>query len=406
MMNKLIIIKDIVNLILQYILYYITFIEISYISDKNTINYLLPLIVIVYLLISYFARKFSKNIITFALIHLAIFSCNFYLPINNNDKIVISLIALFICFLASEYWWDRNTKPIIKRPYIGFELFFVIFLLISNQSEELFKQVLLILGIIYLLLNVLSIYLENLKAYIKFNEIIEDLPVSNVISSTNLCISCIFIIWFIIVFSIKFLALDKLLTLIISPIINFILYFIFSLLKYITTLVGLSDTDGWVIHPIEEIPDPVQNATNENIFLQMLIQGIKFLLILAVILGISYLIYKYLKNKSSKYQLATDKIETIHKNNKLNSNKKSHFNFISLSHDNNNYKIRKIYFNKISKFKLQIPSINKLLTHLQISKEVAKNSENDISELTNLYEKARYSNTACTKEDVKRAKQS
>ena len=56
------------------------------------------------------------------------------------------------------------------------------------------------------------------------------------------------------------------------------------------------------------------------------------------------------------------------------------------------------------KLKKNIKSINKTLTHIEISNEVEKNSNENINTLTSIYEKARYSNNPCTKDEVTKAK--
>ena len=52
------------------------------------------------------------------------------------------------------------------------------------------------------------------------------------------------------------------------------------------------------------------------------------------------------------------------------------------------------------KLKKNIKSINKTLTHIEISNEVEKNSNENINKLTSIYEKARYSNNPCTMDDI------
>ena len=406
-MNKnLNIIKDLSTIILQSILYYTFFIGLSYLSsDKNTINYILPLIILPYVIISYLARKLSKNIVILMLVNILMFVSSILICNNINQRIILTLIVIAMIFLSTEYWSKRGKKPLISTPHIAFEIVFIIILLISDSSFKVFINVISLLGIGYLIFSLLTLYVTNLKSYIKYNNHIEALPISNIINVTNSSLTFLFFGSFIFIFLIKILNIDKLLTYLAGPIITIIKNTFIEIIRFIFPLFNLAppfETGSKIKYEsLEMVEDTSLN--DPDTLADILVHYLCIFLIIAVVLFIAYLIYKFFKTNFNKFELATDEVETIHKTNK--ANKMSTLIKKSKNYENsNNSKIRKAYFKKVSKIKSKIPSINNLLTHIEISKEVKKNSDNDINELTNLYEKARYSNISCNKEDVHKAK--
>ena len=322
----------------------------------------------------------------------------------NTQRILLSLIVIVITFASIEYWFGRSSKPIISAPHISCEVIFILILLISDSTFEKFINVILFLGIIYLFLSILVFYIQNLKKYIKFNNIIEDLPISNVISGTNLALTYLLFIWFFILFLIKMLKIDKLFMFVIKPILQYIMSVIFTFLNYIGSFFGFSPELS--LEPIDKQPEMTNiPKDNSSSYIDILLECLKVILVIVAIFSVAYLIYRYFKSKLSKNELATDIVENLHEGKKFKFNKKSSISQMNNPYENsNNINIRKAYFKKVSKIKLKIPSINKQLTHIEISREVSANSEYNITELTSLYEKARYSNITCTKKDVNKAK--
>ena len=70
----------------------------------------------------------------------------------------------------------------------------------------------------------------------------------------------------------------------------------------------------------------------------------------------------------------------------------------------NKKRIRKVYSKKIKEYKHKGIIVEKYFTPLEISNNVKTNMDNDIKEATEIYEKARYSQEECSKEDVERIK--
>ena len=65
-------------------------------------------------------------------------------------------------------------------------------------------------------------------------------------------------------------------------------------------------------------------------------------------------------------------------------------------------KYEKYFIKRVKKNKKL--NINNKLTAKEISNKISKNDNISLEELTTLYEKARYSNTNCSNEDVEKAK--
>jgi len=405
MIKKLNVLQDISSIILQSILYYTFFIGLSCLSyGGNNINFISPLIIFLFITISYCARKFSKNILMLILVYILMFASCTLIPMALTDKIILSLIVIAMTFLSTQYWAKKTTKPLIATPHIAFETIFIIILLISDSSFELFINIICLLGTIYLIVSLLAIYIRNLKSYIKYNNHIEDLPISKVVNVTNLSLSYLFLGSLIFILLIKLLNIDKLFYSLFVPIINIIKYILLGILTFFLSFSGNrkggTDSSKYKFDPVKMAED---TSVEPNSLINILFHVLQVAIVIGLILWVAYLIFKFFKTNFNRSEPTTDQVESIYTTDKIN--KISSFFKKGKSYENsNNSKIRKAYFKKVSKYKFKIPSINNLLTHIEISKEVNKNSDTNITELTNLYEKARYSDMSCSKEDLHKAK--
>lgn len=127
-------------------------------------------------------------------------------------------------------------------------------------------------------------------------------------------------------------------------------------------------------------------------------------LVIAALIAIYVIINRiliYVKNLKNM-----DKVTFIYKDSK-NTKNETKMNFFKLKQNinkalfsNNKEKIRKIYKNKIIKYKKFSVNINNYLSTSEIEKEILNKTNENIKEVTRVYEKARYSNDEITMQDL------
>ena len=139
-----------------------------------------------------------------------------------------------------------------------------------------------------------------------------------------------------------------------------------------------------------------------------ILNGILNITFIAVIISISYLLINriliYIKKLRNKDKItfvfnSSNEIEIKKKVNKIRHNiSKSIFL-------NDKEKIRKLYKDKVLKYKKNDIKVNNFFSTNDIKKEVLNKAFDNIEDITRIYEKARYSNEEITKHDVETLKQ-
>ncbi|MEI3335913.1 MAG: hypothetical protein V8R02_00140 [Clostridium sp.] len=296
-------------------------------------------------------------------------------------------------------------KRLVNSPSIFFEIFFIIVLIhgtIVNSKEIIILSY--ALGLIFLLVKFITNYLDNLEIYIARNSNIKNVPIKQLISLNSSIFFIIIFLIFIILAIVKILNLEKYLYAPFEPILSFFKIALATFFKYLFSIATDSSNPSFL--ELEETI-PIETATalsGNNAFtkvLETLFNIFVFLLVAFFCYLAIKIIYSYLKNNFSKNNIKTDKIEYLNSEKIIDTEEKINSKF-SLKPKNNNEKIRKIFYKRVKKNKKL--NINNKLTAKEISNKISKNDNISLEELTTLYEKARYSNTNCSNEDVEKAK--
>ena len=397
MYKKLDYIKEVINLLLYAIMYYVTLTAIFSLIDTNTDIFIVPLYIVFISTIFYIVRRFINNKIAAYIVHI-ILGIILYIPVLFFNISGLKILYFFIEYLLVCIWSInlikyRINNQYIKQPNLIFGAVLAILLIFTSINNVFIINGILI--VFFVVLHFISMYINNIYNYVSFYKINRKFNFKNIFIVNNFYTFLFFLEVFLFTICAKILYLDYLLGKFLSPFINQIRY-MFSL--------KVDFTNQVTYHEAEKLLDSDVTTTNfSTSIIENISNILKIILIIVIAILICYLIYKirllFIKyekfNEEDKYEIINKKIK---KNENSISNKK-----LRKRHKNNNEKIRNIYYTKIMKFSEQIPNIAKL-THLQIEYNLKLKSKTHMKELTKLYEKARYSEKMCSYDDVNKAK--
>ena len=402
MYKKLDYIKEIINLILYAIMYYVVLSEIFSFIDKHGEVLILPLYMVFISIVFYLLRRFIKSKFITYIVNI-ILAVALYIPVLFFNIAGVKILYFFIeyfliCLWSISFIKYKDTNEYIKRPNLFFGLVLGCLLIFTSRSDVLLVNGILVM--IYVVFNFISMYINNIYNYVSFYKINRKFRFKDIFVVNNFYALLFFIGAFLFTIGAKILHLDVVLGKILSPITKQISY-MFSL-----------EVDFSNHVPVDENPqedDFLNSDVASNPFLSSIaavVFGIlKIILIIVIVSLICYIIYKirlsFIKynkvNEEDKYEELIIDDDISKKQSKILNKLKGE------KYKNNNERIRRIYYKKINKYKDHIKELTKL-THLQINKKVKDTENTDIDKLTELYEKARYSSDKCTEEDIKDAK--
>lgn len=402
---------DSVNILLQFIIVYLLLSILQHFFDPASALHALILIPAPF--ISYELKKYTRHFWSFMLLHLLLITVYAFLVSNPFVK-VLYITYLSILTITSYYYkhkaqFRHNTS-----------IFYVLFIFIMYLGCQLLhmpdmQRLCFLLGIVYIMLFLLNTYLLNLNRFVQEHSHLTNVPFQQIKNSNNVLAAFLCGLFLLAMLLFSSLPLGSSLTALVKVIVWLINGF-FSLFH--------KEKPEQVI---EEMPVPEETPmpnklpdTDSSYLLELLskifdwfatiitIAGIVCLLLYAI-----YRIYKYFYLKSE--EVIKDKVEFISpfiKNEHLKKVRKERLHTI-FGHSNNAI-IRKYFFKAVS---INIDSHTELpksltpveLTEYAIGKasstETAAPEEEEKRQLlTTYYEKARYSNMECTKEEVQRVK--
>ena len=406
MMKKITSINNLLTFFIEFLVFYISIFEGMILLKHDYKAFIFPFIILPFLIASFFMRKFINNIIVFLLFHILLYIICFFIPLGSSEKTLI-IFSLTVLTILDFKFWSKNSlrKRLVNSPSIFFEIFFIIVLIhgtIVNSKEIIILSY--ALGLIFLLVKFITNYLDNLEIYIARNSNIKNVPIKQLISLNSSIFFIIIFLIFIILAIVKILNLEKYLYAPFEPILSFFKIALATFFKYLFSIA--TDSSNPSFSEVEEtIPIETATALSGNSTFTKVLETLFNIFVFLLVAFFCYLaikiIYSYLKNNFSKSNIKTDKIEYLNSEKIIDTEEKINSKF-SLKPKNNNEKIRKIFYKRVKKNKKL--NINNKLTAKEISNKISKNDNISLEELTTLYEKARYSNTNCSNEDVEKAK--
>lgn len=402
---------DLVNILLQFIIVYLLLSVLQHFFDPASALHALILIPAPF--ISYELKKYTRHFWSFMLLHLLLITV--YALLVSNPFVKVLYITYLSILTITSYYYKHKVQ--FRHNTSIFYVLFIFILYLGCQLLHMpdMQKLCFDLGIVYIMLFLLNTYLLNLDRFVQEHSHLTNVPFRQIRNSNNVLAAFLCGLFLLAMLLFSRLPLGSSLTALGKLIIRLISAF-FSLF--------LSKEPEQVI---EEMPVPEevlmpdgQPAAEPSYLMELLskifdwfativtIAGIVCLLLYAI-----YRIYKYFYLKSE--EVIKDKVEFISpfiKSERLKKVRKERLHTI-FGHSNNVI-IRKYFFKAVS---LNIDShteLPKSLTPVELteyaigkagSKETAAPEEEEKRQLlTTYYEKARYSNMECTKEEVQRVK--
>ena len=389
------------NLLLQFLIYYILILHLTHYYNKE-FNYLYPLLIIPILLVAYIARRLSKNIVTLILFHIPLFILPWIFSSNSGYSIIFTIFIIAILGFSLSYWCNSKTKEILAKPKLGVITIFILLLLSVTKSGSFSYNLTFYMGVFYIILFYILKYLSGLKSYIYYNSYLEEFPIHKVIKLNNSFIFSYISLGIIGTVLIKIFRIDQLLINIFGPFLKYLYGLFASLIDYIVKMINSEIPAGEVLPELSEKASKVTNNMDSTL-LKIIITLISIGLLIMIIIIIVGGIYSLLKSNFTKYQCSNDEVTFIDDLPTTSFFKR--FIRRELKYDNSaNGLIRKYYYKKISQYKKKNKELKDSLTHLEINHEVNVCYGDNISTLTKIYEKARYSSQECTKDDLNKLK--
>ncbi len=413
---------DMINLAMCFIPTYLTIaILLYYFDPQSPVHTLLLLPVPV---LSYLIRKYTHYIWSFLLLH-GILLLGLLLLLTNIY--IATAAGIYVVILTSVAYYRRNKGTELENTssLLWIPILLLYLICVFTGMEEL-QQLCFILSIVFAILYVVNEYLLNLERFVFNHEGMVNLPFHQIKNSNTVMVAflCGLILGAMLLFS--RIPLGRLLSRLGQQIIRFLRYLI-SLIQFEEPEVSsIPEEEDMIIedYPISE-PSPLMELIAQ--VLQWVVIILVTVFAVAAILYALYQIYQYFYLKSE--EALKDQIEFLSPFVQGERSKRAPRNKLRTLFDrSNNAQIRKYYTQAVAASLTPGISLDKSLTPSQLSEIIlpsqSSDSKTDIGyiiaehesstvdalgnppihhkriQITNYYEKARYSNEDCTKEEV------
>ncbi len=398
--------------ILVYAYFYEVFVK--RLSNDYTSIYIGSIIIIGIVICDYFSRRYISNLIIFTLVHLGFIVLTLIIPHNTMDKVLLTTVAAAFFIMGISFWKkeEDSTKNIIIEVPLGLIIFFIFSYVHSSISFS--KELAIysyISGIAYFILFYIREYIEKFLSLPAGSEK-NTKEILNTFS-TNFSLIILFNLIIVSLICISSFIYSGTLLNKIWLVFQRLFRRIFSVFKngdgVISEELPTEATD--IGSQIEEttappVPDMPVHSSKLLATLFDITVVIIFIAIFAVII---YLLYSFVKNHINRHIKTDDIVQKINKEEKTDKpvkEKKKHSFSIFMS---NRDKIRKIYAGRVDSYVKTYPDIVVRKSHTpgEIKHNIKKavsDTDGRFDTLTNIYEKARYSDKEITKEDMELTK--
>jgi len=326
--------------------------------------------------------------------------------------IMMVTILTFRQRLKEEIVRKGNTSPILMVAFLLMNLY-------CNYQELTFMgNISFIFAIIYILLYLLNLYLINFEHFFRSHSEIANVPINQIKITNHIMIFLFGGIGVIVMLFFTQLPFKQIL----YKLKDMLLW----VLKYVISLFDWTDSQE-VSEKADNSAEQVSGGLNglvadetkhsalwyaiQNAFIILM----KYIVVIALVLLIAFAMYKlYQFFYSKKTREMRDRVEFIspfEKKEKLDHmpkirNGKGAFNFFAKT---NNEKVRKHFYKSVIRHIDEEKNLSDTLTPMELSEYALANEGSTVKDeakverkiqLTAYYEKARYSNEECSKEDV------
>ncbi|MDE6760461.1 MAG: hypothetical protein K2J90_07195 [Lachnospiraceae bacterium] len=409
MKHNLTIYKDISRLITVTLVYLLGFITVLTIYEKQITNprYLLgiPAILLGYLII----QRYCYQPILYILLHGI-----FYVPIllisfPNKWYTGLYIIMLILENIHAIHIWIHNTdQPYTEVPWYLFFFVAVLYIAALGFQQVQLADYVYYIGILLLMLHFIRYFIYGVSCLFSQSEHTTTMPTKKIMLTNSVLFGFLLLAFLLLAFFARIFELDQLLYVIGDFLIK-LFQTVIRLILYLAAVLRLlfssdNSTDDTAKEK-EELSQAIQKLPPEpSLFAKILTTVIE----LAVIIFIIYLLYRiisyFISLLLTRYASDSDIIVPCIQKKETVKKKKNNASALSKLKEyfDTGYaaKIRHAYRIKINSYKDSVYEKND--APKDIAQKVLKVYDEDISELTEVYEKARYSNEEITYEDVQK----
>lgn len=397
------------NIIMEFIVYLlITLLFQVHFSDLTNKKYVIALAISFIVVYTFFIRKKVTFLPLYLLLHLMYLVVPFLLAFQKYDLYIFIFFYIIQFVLAMKFWTSKN-----KRYYHEVPVICIVLLVVCNECflpiNTLLTVLSFILGTIFLLLHYLRDYFDKSIVFLQVNNTRANFPLNHIIKTNYLYILFLYVSVALIATVANLLGAGN--------IIVYIKKFIYKLFVKLLKAISISKPDPTLASSTEATSETVISTEGlddygyepspviQNI-LGVIFEILKVILIVALIFGVIYAIYYLFKHHMNRNTVKDDIVENIDTDDdsgKSKLNKLSTFAFGNKSLSNRQ-KVRRYYQKKVTKIAKKTGLLKGSNTPEEINELISSQTDNNIDELTSMYESVRYTNDTIGDETLNQVK--
>lgn len=394
---------DYINILMQFIIAYLTMALLLYPFDTKSPLLTLALLPAPY--ISYWIKRYTRHIWSFTLLHLILAAI--YLLSNRLFYYVI-VNAFYLVVLAAYSYYSKHKL----QDRANSSPFLLVYILMIYATCHLIKYEKLLplcfwLAVSFTLLYILNMYLLNLDRFVRNHEHIVNVPFDQIKNINHILTAFLCFLFLLSMVCFSRLPHENLLAILGTLLIN--------VLRFLLSRLNRPIPDEAVSFEEEELPSPEELPHGvPSKLIQILASILQWTITIAVIICavvlILYTIYRIYQHFYRKEEdIIKDEVHFISpfdKKEKLRKEPKPFHLIFHLPGKSNNIVIRRHFAKAVLANAGPERKLLDSLTPSELSEYVVGQKDDQSSDemerilVTNCYEKARYSNQVCTREEV------
>lgn len=409
MKHNLTIYKDLSRLMTVSLVYLLIFITVLTIYENQVTApwYLLgiPLILFCNLII----QRYCFQPVFYIILHGIFYIPVLLLPFPNKWYTCLYIVMLVLEDIHAIHIWKHNTDlPYDEAPWYLFFFVAILYIAAIGFRQEHLANCIYFIGLALLLLHFIRFFIHGISNLFYQAEHTTTMPTKKIMLTNSILFGFLSLSFLLLAFFARLFELDRFIYTL-GDIIVKLFQIIVKIILYVVAFLRLlfaSDTSGQnTSEEKEQLAEAIRELPPES---SLFVEILNFIIELAVIAFVIYALYQIISHIIrlflSRYVTDSDIIISLTAKKETVTAKKANETLISRLKsylDNSNAsKIRRAYRLKIHHFDKAM--IEKNDTPTDIANKVFRVYDEDIRELTEVYEKARYSKEEITYEDVKK----
>ena len=340
--------------------------------------------------ISWLMREKTGNNIILFFTHVAMIAGVIYIEKTTAEKTVIAVTVFVIMIFAMRY--NRSGGRLRRLDEIPWPMFLAgmvmyAFGLYMNNKEMLFTAYLIpvMLFITYLIV----IYLDGVYDYFDRTKDINDLPVRRMMSVNSIIVAGIIVITLISIAISYIFKLDILMRGFFKGLLTVLRLFMLCI-KFIYTLLMSALSGGSVKNQAAKSREEVKQLVEDNSFADSMTTIVVIAIIILAAVFVYYLVRRIVRFIIAKRRMPSDIVEQIVEIPHDQKEKRKGFVTVMKERMSLDERARRVYRDTVLKTgRPYVPE--EYDTTLDIRDKISENSVYDLSEITELYNKLRYS---------------